>query len=81
MFYAFPAELLLLGYVLHDAGVGGDLKSAPFLIAAAFGQTVISQTFSQVVFPANVAAWWNGATWAVWTVLLIALRLSQLKRV
>lgn len=63
MYYALPAELVLLTVVLADA----PLPGASLLILVV-GQVAISETFSSgPIRAANVFAGWNLAMWVIWT--------------
>ncbi|MFH1111369.1 MAG: hypothetical protein V1790_19555 [Planctomycetota bacterium] len=76
MYYAFPAELLLLSHVLRDAGVSTRSSWLPFLLVAIVGQVAISGTFAQESRAANVFVWWNTISCALWSSLLVFTRLA-----
>jgi hypothetical protein len=71
MYYAFPAELLLLAHVLHSAGVDATHEWRPVAGLAVLGQVVISQTFAQEIYAANVFPCWNLASWGLWGLVIV----------
>jgi hypothetical protein len=79
MYYAFPAELILLCHVFRSVGVQPDRAWAPFLLTMSVGQIAISQSFAQEVMASNVFVFWNARVLGAWVLVLLILLPGRLR--